>query len=1017
MKDELTAFVQHIFENYINSDNIIKLNYKCPKGMFVPDSFKCGDTPEAAKKNYEKYQKEKMGGKKAAPEKKISKKATKDTVKKGTPKSTLEQFHNEFSDFTKNADAYKNLNKKEELKQATENARVVKTDINKTTAVKSIDEYKMKQKQNSEYVEPIELKLNYKCPYGMFVPESFMCGETKAEADSNYKKYKEQSDDRAPIKKDTDLSGMSSLSFVPAIRNWRYIISYMEGKGVTILTYREGSEYDYATQRAKHPDAILIDYTQNDVAKTMDIAYKFAKKEMEKEGGIKGFSDIEGLGTAISKKDLKADIKAFYDAMVGYDLKEWKVKKTSEQHIIALAIVDMQSESLGIRSSRLKEKAPTLYKYLAKSLKAGKFGELATIIGFGKEYADTGVRLRDQPIAQNLVFDAAGFKSFEPLEKEGEKVSEFGVGKSNLYVDVDEKNGKLIITRALLGQGTDLFDSEETIGKYLAASMLMKTRQGKTEDIIKDASVVDNIYENIESSMIIDSRQKKMWMEYKDRLNDTGRRNAFLVELAYREPKLFKSEFPEAFEKVRSAIESNKCGNDVRNILGGALAGVKTHQDIIREKKEKADKIESSLPDVDKNIIDIIKSDKNIIASMSYDTSIDAMGRCARNADDDKKSDIQINEYYVKNSKPGEIAATAVHEYTHALMTNVIGDNPRKPDYLNFREMSKFFGINSMDSEFEKKLNIVKSDVLKEVVTNDLQKTVNGVTETFIKESEENKRWYDSVVYGSELRGDGTAYVTVNNGLYHKNYSPAQLLDNIDKIDIPEYSEKNDVNNKLLLMGIAQAVHRNHNAATEAKQIYETELVDTAIQMRGSIVAGRSVDWVSAKKSARDGYDEVVKSKKYGMFDTEIERNIEKKLYDLPFEKRSAYLLYDSIKNNKGKAISLKFLDDKVTIFDADSAMKSHLDKTDLSEEEKSDITKFTHGSWVKSIEGNVPVATSADSEWIKMPSERIATFAEALWFAPEQTEKLAPKATAAFRNMVKSGKLGNAAKDIWKVK
>ena len=31
----------------------MKLNYRCPKGKFVPDSFSCGDTPEEAKKNYE----------------------------------------------------------------------------------------------------------------------------------------------------------------------------------------------------------------------------------------------------------------------------------------------------------------------------------------------------------------------------------------------------------------------------------------------------------------------------------------------------------------------------------------------------------------------------------------------------------------------------------------------------------------------------------------------------------------------------------------------------------------------------------------------------------------------------------------------------------------------------------------------------------------------------------------------------------------------------------------------------
>lgn len=44
--------VQEEFINYI------KLNYRCPKGKFVADSFKCGKTPEKAKENYEKWQSE-----------------------------------------------------------------------------------------------------------------------------------------------------------------------------------------------------------------------------------------------------------------------------------------------------------------------------------------------------------------------------------------------------------------------------------------------------------------------------------------------------------------------------------------------------------------------------------------------------------------------------------------------------------------------------------------------------------------------------------------------------------------------------------------------------------------------------------------------------------------------------------------------------------------------------------------------------------------------------------------------
>ena len=45
--------VQDVFEEFI------KLNFRCPRGKFVPDSFACGNTPEEAKKNYKAYQKEK----------------------------------------------------------------------------------------------------------------------------------------------------------------------------------------------------------------------------------------------------------------------------------------------------------------------------------------------------------------------------------------------------------------------------------------------------------------------------------------------------------------------------------------------------------------------------------------------------------------------------------------------------------------------------------------------------------------------------------------------------------------------------------------------------------------------------------------------------------------------------------------------------------------------------------------------------------------------------------------------
>lgn len=53
---------------------IMKLNWKCPKGT-IDDTFKCGNTPEEAKKNYNKIQKEKRA-------KERDKKRTKDASKK-----------------------------------------------------------------------------------------------------------------------------------------------------------------------------------------------------------------------------------------------------------------------------------------------------------------------------------------------------------------------------------------------------------------------------------------------------------------------------------------------------------------------------------------------------------------------------------------------------------------------------------------------------------------------------------------------------------------------------------------------------------------------------------------------------------------------------------------------------------------------------------------------------------------------------------------------------------------------
>jgi len=52
---------------YELDSTLIKLNYRCPFGEFVSGSYKCGETKEESKKNYEKYQKEKIN--KEAPKK------------------------------------------------------------------------------------------------------------------------------------------------------------------------------------------------------------------------------------------------------------------------------------------------------------------------------------------------------------------------------------------------------------------------------------------------------------------------------------------------------------------------------------------------------------------------------------------------------------------------------------------------------------------------------------------------------------------------------------------------------------------------------------------------------------------------------------------------------------------------------------------------------------------------------------------------------------------------------------
>jgi hypothetical protein len=75
--------VQEAFENGINN-NVVKLNFRCPKDMFVPDSFACGKTPAEAKKNYANYQKKKKVTKRAVDATKTAKKIIKKLPKGST---------------------------------------------------------------------------------------------------------------------------------------------------------------------------------------------------------------------------------------------------------------------------------------------------------------------------------------------------------------------------------------------------------------------------------------------------------------------------------------------------------------------------------------------------------------------------------------------------------------------------------------------------------------------------------------------------------------------------------------------------------------------------------------------------------------------------------------------------------------------------------------------------------------------------------------------------------------------
>jgi hypothetical protein len=96
-----------------------KLNYRCKEGTVEAGSFKCGNTPEEAKKNYEKQQKEKQGNN--STKKIISSTSTKKSPKSSSSKSRIASSEETISYLTKSNDkllaTIKNSKDQEEIKK------------------------------------------------------------------------------------------------------------------------------------------------------------------------------------------------------------------------------------------------------------------------------------------------------------------------------------------------------------------------------------------------------------------------------------------------------------------------------------------------------------------------------------------------------------------------------------------------------------------------------------------------------------------------------------------------------------------------------------------------------------------------------------------------------------------------------------------------------------------------------------------------------------------------------------
>lgn len=201
-----------------------------------------------------------------------------------------------------------------------------------------------------------------------------------------------------------------------------------------------------------------------------------------------------------------------------------------------------------------------------------------------------------------------------------------------------------------------------------------------------------------------------------------------------------------------------------------------------------------------------------------------------------------------------------------------------------------------------------------------------------------------------------------------------------------------------------------------AETIYDTELLDTMIQVRSNLRFKKSVDWSTIKIDSKEKYNNLISSGKYGKTEKEVTDNITNKLYKLPSSEIIPSYILDMV-NTRNPSVSYQLLDKDINIFNADKTIKEYMKGTSIPEEEHDDIITFIRGKWVNRLSNpeNISKATNTDSDWVKMPSERMATFGEALWSDPEQTEKLAPITTSAFRKALKRGKYGKVAQKVWK--